>query len=286
MPDEMTCWLAMMNAGIGGGTLRPLLDRYGSVTGVLAAALQPGADSRPSPALVRLRGVSLDEMGRLAADPMWRTRRLIPLPDPGYPTVLHEISSPPSALIVEGNPIALRRLGVAIVGTRQPPAWAESLAFTVGRELASRGLAVVSGLAMGIDAAAHRGALAAAGGVTVAVLGCGHDKRYPMAHASLAAAVAGAGAVISEFLPDAEAEPHRLAARNRLISGLSRALIVVAARPDSGSRHAVSFAHQQGRLVLAVPGTPGCDELLGAGRADPLEPPVDWGRLAATIARQ
>ncbi len=274
----------MMSAGIGGGTLRSLLDSYGSIGAVLAAALQPQPDSQLSPALQRLRDAPLEALARLAAHPMWRSRRLVTLLDSHYPSGLHEISGPPSALIIEGNPAALRRLGVAVVGTRHPPGWAERLAFTAGRELASHGLAVVSGLAKGIDAAAHRGALAAGGGVTVAVLGCGHDRLYPVQHTPLAAAVAGTGAVISEWLPDAEAEPQRLAARNRLITGLSRALIVVAARPESGSRHAVSFAHQQGRLVLAVPGTPGCDALLAAGRADPLEPPVDWGRLASTIA--
>jgi DNA processing protein len=146
----------------------------------------------------------------------------------------------------------LAQPAVAIVGARACSAYGTSVAADLGRELASAGVLVVSGLARGVDAAAHRGALAC--GTTVAVLGCGVDRDYPRAHAALATEVAARGLIVSEYAPGVEPAPWRFPARNRIVAGLTRATIVVEARERSGALITADLALDEGREVLAVPG--------------------------------
>ena len=174
--------------------------------------------------------------------------------DPGFPAHLRSIHDPPAGLFVRGGASLdlLERVSVAIVGARACSSYGASVAETLGRELAAAGIVVVSGLARGVDAAAHRGALQA--GPTVAVLGCGIDRDYPRAHASLAAEIAGNGLILSEYAPGVEPAPWRFPARNRIVAGLARATVVVEARERSGALITADLALDEGREVMAVPG--------------------------------
>ena len=142
---------------------------------------------------------------------------------------------------------------VAVVGARACSAYGRSVARSLGRELAGAGLLVISGMARGIDGEAHRGALEA-GGVTVAVLGCGVDRDYPAAHAELARRICERGLIVSEYEAGVEPAPWRFPARNRIIAGLCAATVVVEARERSGALITADFALEEGRDVLAVPG--------------------------------
>ena len=172
-----------------------------------------------------------------------------------YPSRLAAIHDPPPQLWLrgEGEAELLERVAVGVVGARSCSSYGRSVARSLCRDLAACGVVVVSGMARGIDGEAHRGALDA-GGPTVAVLGCGIDRDYPAAHAGLAREIAANGLVVSEYEPGVEPAPWRFPARNRVISGLSVAVVVVEARKRSGALITVDFALEQGRDVLAVPG--------------------------------
>jgi DNA processing protein len=170
-----------------------------------------------------------------------------------YPSALAAIADPPPVLWLRGQIGALDRIGVAIVGSRAGSPYACAVAKNLAADLAARGIAVVSGLARGVDSAAHRGALEA-GGTTIAVLGSGADVVYPREHAMLAVQMEGAGAVVSELAPGTPPRKHFFPLRNRIISGLSRAVVVVEAGDRSGSLITARAALEQGRDVLAVPG--------------------------------
>ena len=170
-----------------------------------------------------------------------------------FPTRLRTIHDPPVGLFVRGAPPQLEgRPAIAVVGARACSPYGSSVAHDLARGLAAAGAVVVSGLARGIDACAHRGALAA--GTTVAVLGCGIDRDYPRAHTALAAQVAAAGSIVSEYAPGVEPAPWRFPARNRIVSGLTQATLVVEARERSGALITADLALDEGREVLAVPG--------------------------------
>jgi DNA processing protein len=172
----------------------------------------------------------------------------------GFPPLLRAIHDPPGGIFVRGGAdlALLARASVAVVGARACSAYGGSVARMLGRELAAAGVVVVSGLARGVDAEAHRGALDA--GSTVAVLGCGIDRDYPRSHASLAAAIAVRGLIVSEYPPGVEPAPWRFPARNRIVAGLTRATVVVEARERSGALITADLALDEGRDVLAVPG--------------------------------
>jgi DNA processing protein len=180
--------------------------------------------------------------------------RFVGRSDPSFPARLATIHDPPVGLFVRGAaPLELlSRPVIAVVGARACSPYGTAVALTLGRELAAAGVAVVSGLARGVDAAAHRGALDA--GATVAVLGCGVDRDYPRAHASLAAAIAARGLILSEYAPGVEPAPWRFPARNRIVAGLADATVVVEARERSGALITADLALDEGRDVLAVPG--------------------------------
>jgi DNA processing protein len=194
-------------------------------------------------------------------DEIERARRLgvgvLTPSDPAYPPLLKGSADPPGALHVRGRLEADDRLAVAVVGARRASPYGLEMATRLGRDLAAAGFTVVSGLARGIDAAAHKGALSG-GGRTLAVLGSGVDRIYPEEHAALANAIAsGRGAVLSEMPLGTPPKAGHFPRRNRIIASLSWATVVVEAARDSGSLITANLALQEGRLVFAVPGLVG-----------------------------
>ena len=191
-----------------------------------------------------------------------------------FPPLLRAIYDPPLRLYARGGSDAelLFRPCVAVVGARACSPYGAQVARMLGRELAGAGLVVVSGLARGIDGEAHRGALEA-GGLTVAVLGCGIDRDYPAAHAELARRIRENGLVVAEYEPGVEPAPWRFPARNRIIAGLCAATVVVEARERSGALITADLALEEGREVFAVPGeitstlSAGTNALLKVGAA-------------------
>jgi len=180
--------------------------------------------------------------------------RWIPRGAPAFPARLAELHDPPPGLFVRGRGELelLSGPAVAIVGPRGCSEYGAHVASSLARELAAAGVVVISGMARGIDGAAHRGALAT--GITAAVLGCGIDRDYPRAHAGLAAEIAERGLILSEYPPGVEPAPWRFPARNRIVAGLAQATVVVEARGRSGALITADLALEAGREVLAVPG--------------------------------
>jgi DNA processing protein len=174
--------------------------------------------------------------------------------DPRFPQRVRAIHDPPPGLFVRGSaPLVVDSAPlVAIVGARACSGYGSAVARDLARDLAAAGVIVVSGLARGVDAAAHYGALER--GTTLAVLGCGIDRDYPRAHASLAAAIANGGWIVSEYPPGVEPAPWRFPARNRIVAGLAHAVVVVEARERSGALITADLALDEGREVMAVPG--------------------------------
>jgi DNA processing protein len=183
---------------------------------------------------------------------------------PGYPAALRRIPFPPLVLYRAGAPFP-EDPSVAIVGSRAPTAAGREFARHLAGELSGEGWTVVSGMARGIDAAAHEGAIRA-GGVTVAVLGCGVDVVYPPEHAALRSKILDNGAILSEYPPGTLPMPHRFPARNRIVSGLCRGVIVAEAPERSGALITAGAALDQGREVLAVPGSPWFAHTAGSNR--------------------
>jgi DNA processing protein len=178
----------------------------------------------------------------------------VTLADPEYPPLLREIHDPPLALHLRGDQSLLARPSIAVVGSRRASPYAINVAGQLARQLAEAGLTVVSGLATGVDAAAHQAVLDA-GGTTVAVLGTGIDVIYPRSNARLFRRIEVHGAIITEFPPGTPPRPENFPIRNRLISGLSYGTVIVEATSRSGSLITARLAAEQGREVLAVPGS-------------------------------
>jgi len=278
-PTSRTAWVALcLVPRLGGRTLARLLARFGSVEAVLAA---PEADLRRVPKV----GAALAAAIR-AADPAhteaairaWRQAgiALLTPADADYPPALRGLDDAPPLLFARGALQPGDARAVVVVGTRRPSPAARDLAEAGAAALAARGWTIVSGLAEGIDAAAHRGALRA-GGRTLAVLGSGVRCVYPPQHAALAEEIAAHGALLAEVPPGAAPERPALVARNRIISGLSRAVIVVEAGPSSGSLHAARFARAQGRTVLTIPASvEGNRRLLSEGAGALPADPTAW----------
>lgn len=186
-----------------------------------------------------------------------------------YPPLLARVPDPPKCLYVDGDPMALWQPAIAIVGSRSPTAGGNDSASSFARLFAASGLIVVSGLALGIDAAAHRGALTS--GRTVAVLGTGPDVVYPRAHRDLHGQIARTGALVSEYPPGTVARPGQFPRRNRIVAGLALGVLVVEASLRSGSLITARLAAEQGREVFAIPGSihnplaRGCHQLIRQG---------------------
>jgi DNA processing protein len=205
-------------------------------------------------------------------DENWLTgahRHLLTLHDPLYPPLLAQIADPPPLLFVQGNVECLHRPQLAMVGSRNPTPLGAQTAFDFSRALAAAGLTITSGLAAGIDAASHRGALET--GSTVAVMGTGPDRVYPARHRDLAHEIAAGGALVSEWPTGTPVLANNFPRRNRLISGLSLGVLVVEAAAQSGSLITARQALEQGREVLAIPGSihnplaRGCNALIRQG---------------------
>jgi DNA processing protein len=180
-------------------------------------------------------------------------QRVMSVGEPDYPFLLTQITDPPIVLWIRGDAGLLSRPAVAVVGARGASLAGLAAARTFGRDLAAAGLVVVSGLARGADGAAHEGALEA-GGATIAVLGCGADRMYPPEHATLGRRILGSGAIVTELRPGTPPFPYHFPLRNRIISGLSKAVVVIEASEKSGSLITARMAMEQGRDVLVVPG--------------------------------
>jgi DNA processing protein len=229
----------------------------------------------PAEWLERLRGPGESDPAGIGRDLAWLAgpnRTLLTAADPRYPPQLAAVPGMPAALFVEGDPAVLARPQVAIVGSRAATAAGRETAFDFAARLAAHGFAITSGLAAGIDAAAHRGALDA-GGVTVAVCGTGLDRVYPAEHRALSAAIAASGALVSEFPTGTPPLSQNFPRRNRLMSGLARGVLVIEAAARSGSLITARLAGEQGREVMAVPGSihnplaRGCHRLIKDGAA-------------------
>jgi DNA processing protein len=196
--------------------------------------------------------------------------RLLRRGDEAYPPQLAALADPPPVLYALGNIELLHRPQIAVVGSRQPTAAGRSLAARIAKDLAAAGLVITSGLARGVDAAAHEAALAA-GGTTIAVCGTGLDRCYPAQNRALSERIARDGLLLSEFPPGTPPRAAHFPQRNRIISGLARGVVVVEAAADSGSLITARHALAQGREVFAIPGSPlnplaaGCLELLRQG---------------------
>ncbi|MDD5556491.1 MAG: DNA-processing protein DprA [bacterium] len=243
-----------MAGGIGPATVRRLLERFGSATAALGApaeALRRVEGIGPEGAALVRRAREEDAAGeiRKAAG---AGAAVISIPDEAYPEPLRQIHDPPPVLYVLGklSPAAAR---IAVVGARRATPYGAACAERLARHLAAVGLTVVSGLARGIDTAAHRGALKG-GGRTIAVLGGGLGRLYPPENRSLAAEIAASGAVVSEFPMETPPHGRNFPLRNRVISGLSLGVLVVEAARRSGALITAAQALEQGRSVFAVPG--------------------------------
>ena len=250
-----------------------LLERLGGPEALLAATEAELARAGVSRA--GLQVLANPDESALERDLRWLEapgRFLLTGDDPRYPPQLAATAGAPVALFVEGEPAALSLPQLAIVGSRSATAAGRETAFEFARRLSASGLTITSGLAAGIDAAAHRGALAA-GGLTVAVCGTGLDQVYPAEHAALASTIAAQGALVSEFSMGTPPIAANFPRRNRLLSGLSRGVLVIEAAARSGSLITARLAGEQGREVMAVPGSihnvlaRGCHRLIRDGAA-------------------
>src|SRR5512138_3425920 len=273
-PDPgLASWLQLsLTPGLGPSTIRSLLRQFGLPGAVLArkraelAALAPAAavEAMDSPSVRQAVETAL--RWAAAAD----DHHVITLADDAYPRTLLEIADPPPLLYAKGRAELLQQPAIAIVGSRNASAQGESNAQQFAKALSAAGLTVISGLALGIDAAAHRGGLEAKGS-TIAVQGTGIDVLYPPRNAELARRIAQDGLLVSEFGLGTPASAHNFPRRNRLISGLAQGCLVVEAALASGSLITARCAADQGREVFAIPGSihsplaKGCHALIKSG---------------------
>ena len=270
--DEILAWLTLLRApGLGGAGLRALLGAAGSAraacTGIRKFRQQAGLEQ------AAVDWIEHPDRALLDADMAWlaeSSHRLLRCDEPDFPPQLETIASPPAALFVVGDPAVLLMPQVAIVGARSASAQGFATARDFARTFSRAGLVITSGMADGIDGAAHAGALDA-GGTTVAVVGTGPDLVYPRKHRELAANIIQHGAIISEYPPGVEARPHHFPRRNRLIAGLALGTLVVEAGLQSGSLITARLAAEAGREVFALPGSihnplaRGCHRLIRDG---------------------
>jgi DNA processing protein len=272
--EAMAAWLRLLRApGIDAAIARSLVEELGGPCAVLAA--DPARLAAAGVKTSGLRGLAAFDQTALERDLRWLATPgsgLLTADDPRYPPQLLAIAGAPPALFVRGDPATLSLPQLAIVGSRAATAAGRETAHEFAAQLAAMGLVITSGLAIGIDAAAHRGALAA-GGSTVAVCGTGLDAVYPSEHAKLAAAIAGRGALVSEFATGTPPLAANFPRRNRLLSGLARGVLVIEAAARSGSLITARLAGEQGRDVMALPGSihnvlaRGCHRLIKDGAA-------------------
>lgn len=268
LSDPKQYWIGFnLVKGIGAARLRALLAYFGDVATAWQASPQALGAAGLSPKLVeaflRVRaGVSLDQVWEQI---LAQGISVLTWEDPGYPRRLREIDQPPPVLYVRGALLPEDEWAVAIVGTRRITPYGRQVSEEVAGMLARNGVTVVSGLARGVDAVAHQAALNA-GGRTIAVLGSGVDRIYPPEHRRLAERIIERGALASDYAPGTPPEGVNFPPRNRIISGLSLAVIVVEAGERSGALITAGFAADQGREVFAVPGNIRAPQSQGTNR--------------------
>lgn len=250
-PDEKLAWIRLARTPqVGPVTFHQLVSRYGSARAALGALpelAQRGGRTAP----LRVPGIG-DAERELAAHARLRAH-LIACGEPGYPARLAALEDAPPLITVQGDATLLERRSVAIVGARNASVNGRRFAEMLARDLGAAGLCVASGLARGIDAAAHQGALPTG---TIAAVGGGADVVYPRENAALHAAIVERGAIVAESPLGTEPRAHHFPRRNRIISGLSLGVVVVEAAFKSGSLITARYAADQGREVFAVPGSP------------------------------
>ena len=272
--ENRESWLRLAFVGLPAGRLNVALEKWQTPDSLLAAALRDDQD------LLATKGITPTTIERLrqsstrslqpALDAMEQYNiRLVLRGDDDYPAALQVIPDPPPYLFLRGEYLKADEVAVAIVGTRHTTDYGRGLAHSLARDLSSRGVTVVSGLARGVDTHAHRGALER--GRTFAVCGCGLDVVYPSENKGLMQEIEQSGACWSEFAPTVHPESWHFPARNRIISGLSAGVIVIEAAERSGALITADFAMEQGRDVFAVPGnvhkpqSRGCHALIKQG---------------------
>ncbi len=285
--DELDAWLRLaLTPGVGPGSARKLLGAFGlprqvllqssAALGQVVSSAQASALQESPPDLAALLDTTWQWLA--SAEAGGATRRIVTLADPGYPASLLEMADPPLMLYLLGAPnfdLAQIDTAIAVVGSRNPTPQGELNARAFARALGDAGLVVVSGLALGIDGAAHQGALDSAGDrrrlATVAVIGTGLDRVYPARHRALAHAIAERGLIVSEFSLGTPPLASNFPRRNRIIAGLSRGTLVVEAALLSGSLVTARLALEQGKEVFAMPGSihspqsRGCHALIRQG---------------------
>jgi DNA processing protein len=289
---RVEAWVSLQLSGIAPRALAQMLRAFGSAEAVLAATPAQRLAAVTAPAGTAV--AAAPDRDRLARTLAWLEEpgaSLVAWDDADYPPALLEIGDAPPAFYCLGRRELLSRPALAIVGSRNatPQGCADAEAFAAA--LAAGGLTIVSGLALGIDAAAHRGALAHPGG-TVAVVGTGLDRVYPARNRDLAHALAARGALVSEFAPGTPPAPANFPRRNRVISGLARGVLVVEATLSSGSLITARLAGEQGREVFALPGSihspfsKGCHRLIrdGAKLVETAQDILDELRLPGVTA--
>lgn len=301
-PQELADWLRLtLIPGIGSESQRKLLAALGLPEQIFAASPAQWREVI-GPRAERL--LALDDAAEaeieaaIEAALFWAAQpaqHIITLADPRYPPALLQTADPPILLYVRGRVELLSQPSLAMVGSRNATPQGLKTAEDFAATLAQTGLCIVSGLALGIDAAAHRGALRA-GGSTVAVIGTGADRLYPARNQSLARQIIECGAIISEFPLGTPAAASNFPRRNRIISGLARGVLVIEAAPESGSLISARLAGEQGREVFAIPGSihsplsRGCHQLIRQGAKlvesaqDVLEELGEWSQQPVVAA--
>ena len=276
--DELDAWIRLtLEPGIGPVHARHLLAAIGLPQIIFEQSVGQLLKWLPHDLAIQLaRPASNDIVTQTAKTREWLDHPhhyLVTLADPAYPPGLLETHDPPPVLYVNGRPDLLSRSSIAIVGARHATPGGQENARDFARHLANTGWGVISGLAAGIDTAAHQGALAAGpkGGSTIAVLGTGIDIVYPARNRDLAHQIAAQGALVSEFPLGCKALPHQFPRRNRIVAGLSRGVLVVEAALQSGSLITARQASEIGREIFAIPGSihsplsRGCHALIRQG---------------------
>lgn len=253
---DLATWLSLVHTrGLGPRLLRKLMIGFGGIDAIASASdsqlINVGLSRKVVDAMKHIDQDLID------ADLKWcdegDDRHILTLDCPRYPALLKEIADPPVVLYVRGDPDVLQTPQLAVVGSRKPSHSAQNNASRLSAEIASFGITITSGLALGVDALAHRGALDA-GGLTIAVTATGLDRVYPAAHQTLAQDIAKGGAIISEFPIGTNPLPAYFPRRNRIISGLSYGTLVVEAGLKSGTLTTAGHATEQSREVFAIPG--------------------------------
>jgi len=254
--EELLHWLALiLTPGLGARKTAELIERYGSPVPIFRASASELTAAGLSGAVARsiASGCCFEEAVEQQEKLRENGVQLVTCTDAAYPSQLRQIYDPPAVLFVQGRVELLQGVMVALVGSRRATPYGLAAAERLAADLANAGIVVVSGMARGVDTAAHVGALNSGGG-TVAVFGCGLDLIYPAENRKLAARIAGEGLLVSEFPLGTPAHPQNFPIRNRIVSGLSEGVVVVEGMEYSGSLITARLALDQNREVFAVPG--------------------------------